>query len=369
MRIVKHSSPLVGDEEFKLVRKFLEKGILSTGQVVERFEQKLRKVVGTRFCVCTNSGSSSLFLILKFLPKMYPELRGKSEVILPSFSCSALTNAIFLAGLKPVFADINPDNFSLALDDVRKKITRKTMCVVFVHSFGICSDISDFLGLGVPIIEGIAQAFGGKVSKTIGVGSQGVASFTSFYATKVITTAEGGAVFTNVRELAELIKDAIDYDKKDYRKDDFRFNFKMSDISAAIGLAQLKKLRRFISWRKKIAGIYFREFSDLVSGDVGGFIRFLPPKKNNIFFRYVVVLNVSQKKRDMILRFMRKKGVMADTPIWRPLHFFYEGGDLPETERIYRSSVSLPIHPSMSEDDARHVSDVFRKALYTFLRC
>ena len=368
MRVVKHSSPLVGDEELELIRSAFEKGILSTGEIVEKFEKNLKRVVGTRFCVCTNSGSSSLFLILKFLPKVYPELKGKNEVILPSFSCSALTNAVFLAGLRPIFADINPDNFSLSPDDVRKKMTRKTMCVVFVHSFGICSDISDFLDLGIPVIEGIAQAFGGKVSRTVGVGAQGVASFTSFYATKVITTAEGGAVFTNERKLAELIKDAIDYDKKDYRKDDFRFNFKMSDISASIGLAQLKKLRGFIRRRRKIASIYFREFSDLVSGDMSRFVRHLPPRKNNIFFRYVLVLNTSEEKRDRILRFMRKRGVMADLPIWSPLHFFYGGSKLPETERVYRSSISLPIHPSMEEEDAMWVVDVLKKALYTFLR-
>ncbi len=356
--MIKHSFPFVGKEEVEEVRKIIEKGILSSGKIVERFEKKILNFVGTKFSVAVNSGSASLFLILKFLPKVFPELIGKKKVIIPSFACPAISNAVLFAGYEPVFSDINLDTFALDFDDVKKKIGSDTLAIVYIHSFGICDDLKDFISLGVPVVEGIAQSFGGKVNGKF-VGSYGVASFSSFYATKVITTAEGGAVFSDEKKLVDKIKDFIDYDKKDYKSDQFRFNFKMSDIQAAIGLAQLKKFTHILKKRKELGLYYIKKLHELE--------RFLkiPPKENNIFFRFVVLTD-GRIKSENIIDFMRKKGIMADKPIWKPLHYFYGKAsdlNLKNTEFAYEHGLSLPIHLSVTKKQIDFISYILSRTL------
>jgi len=356
--IIKHSFPFVGKEEVKEVERIIKEGILSAGKIVEKFERKILKFVGTKFSVAVNSGSASLFLILKFLPKVFPELSGKKKVIIPSFACPAISNAVLFAGYEPVFSDINLDTFALDFDDVKKRITPDTLAIVYIHSFGICNDLKDFISLGVPVVEGIAQSFGGKVNGKF-VGSYGVASFSSFYATKVITTAEGGAVFSDEKKLIDKIKDFIDYDKKDYEPDQFRFNFKMSDIQAAIGLAQLKKISFILKTRKNLGLYYIKKLHNLE--------RFLkiPSKENNIFFRFVVLTD-GRVKAESVIEFMRKKGIMADKPIWKPLHYFYgNGSDLKNTEFAYEHGISLPIHLSITKKQIDFISYILGKALQT----
>lgn len=357
--MIAHSGPYLDDREVRIVSELLKQGILSTGRVVSEFEKKLSNVVGVSYSCAVSSGSAALFLVLKEIPEIFPELKEKNEVIIPSFTCFALSNAVLMCGFKPVFADISPETFSLDIKDVRKKITRRTLCVIFVHSFGICQSIDDFLDLGVPVVEDIAQAFGGTVDGKP-VGSSGLASVSSFYATKVITTAgEGGAIFSNERKLIDRIKDFIDYDKKRYNRVSLRFNFKMTDISAAVGLAQLRKLKQILSIRKKIAEIYFNELQELESKD----ILKLPPRKNNIFFRFPIILG--RNKQEKLLNYLRSHRIGADKPIFYPIHFdLAKDEDLPNTEIVYKNSVSIPIHPRVSEKDAlkvaRKVSSFFR---------
>lgn len=356
--VVKHSEPFLSKDEINILSKLIKQKTLSTGKIVRKFEFSLAKFLGVKDAVCTSSGSSALYLILKFLPEIFPELKGRNKVLIPSFTCPAISNAVFMAGYEPVFADINLDTFSLGLQDVRRKISPDTLCVVFIHSFGICSDISDFLAMGVPVIEGIAQAFGGKVSSQKMVGSQGLVSFTSFYATKVITTAEGGAVFSNEKSLIEKIRDFIDYDKKDYNPGEFRFNFKMSDIQAGLGLVQLKKIKTILKRRKEIALLYFELLED---DERRGKIK-LPPRENNIFFRFPVILNDLQS--DSVILNLRRKRVYADKLIFKPLHFFYaKEQNLQNTETAYEKGISLPIHPNLSHKIIKFISKEFRKQI------
>jgi len=356
--MIKHSSPFVGKDEIKAIEKIIKEGILSDGSIVEKFENKILDFVGTKFSVAVSSGSASLFLILKFLPKVFPSLKEKKKVIIPSFACPAISNAVLFAGYEPLFCDINLDTFSLDFADVKKKITPNTLAVVYIHSFGICEDLKEFFKLGVPVIEGIAQSFGGRVNGKF-VGSYGLASFSSFYATKVITTAEGGAVFYDERNLVEKIKDFIDYDKKDYEPDQFRFNFKMSDVQAAIGLAQLKKLPHILKKRKNLGFYYIKKLSELKLPLK------LPRKENNIFFRFVV-LSDGKMKSEKIIDFLRKKGVMAEKPIWKPLHYFYKSfanSDLKNTEFAYDYGISLPIHPSITKKQVDFIVKALKIAL------
>lgn len=357
--MIEHSSPYLDDREVKFVSKFLRHGILSTGKIVSEFEAISSRVVGVSYSCAVSSGSAGLFLVLKKLPEVFPELRRKSEVIIPSFTCFALSNAVLMCGFKPVFADISPETFSLDISDVKKKITKETLCVIFVHNFGICQNIGEFLHLGVPVLEDIAQSFGGVVDGKP-VGSSGLASVCSFYATKVITTAgEGGAVFSDERNLIDEIRDFIDYDKKRYSEVGLRFNFKMTDIAAAVGIVQIKKLKEILSMRKKIAQVYFDELEEL---ERKGFLK-LPPRKNNIFFRFPVILQ--KGKQEKFLKYLRSHGIGANKSIFYPLHLdLASHKKLPNTEMLYRKSISIPIHPRISEKGARKVA----KKIFSFFR-
>lgn len=357
--MIAHSSPYLDEREERFASKLLKQGILSTGRIVSEFEVLSSKVVGVRYSCAVNSGSAGLFLVLKKLPEIFPDLKRKNEVIIPSFTCFALSNAVLMCGFKPVFADISPETFSLDINDVRRKMTKKTLCVIFVHSFGICQNIDDLLYLGVPVLEDIAQAFGGVVDGKP-VGSSGLASVSSFYATKVITTAgEGGAIFSNERKLIDEIKDFIDYDKKRYDKIRLRFNFKMTDIAAAVGIVQIRKLKEILSTRKKIAQIYFDELDELEKKNI---LR-LPRRKNNIFFRFPVVLEKGKKEK--LLNYLRSHGIGANELIFYPLHFDLGNNEkLPNTEMLYKNSVSIPIHPRISENNAYKIA----RRIFSFFR-
>lgn len=352
---IKHSSPYIGQKEVNAVSKTLKRAILSTGEIVSEFENGISRIVGVKYACAVSSGSAALFLTLKMLPEVFPELKHKDEVIIPSFSCFALSNSVLMNQMKPVFADINIQNFSIDPQEIKKKITKRTLCAVFVHSFGICSDIKEIIELGIPIIEDIAQSFGGKVNGRP-AGSFGLASVSSFYATKVITTGgEGGAILSNNRELIEKIKDFIDYDKKTYEKEKLRFNFKMTDPNAAVGIVQLKKLKEILRIRKKIAEIYIQNLEELEKED----LIILPPKQNNIFFRFPILLK--KAKRDELIEYLNRKGVSAQKSIFRPIHFDIEPElKLKNTEIAYENSVSIPIHPNIKEKEAHTISKLIK---------
>ena len=333
-KIVKHSSPAIDEDDRKAVCDVLLSGKLSVGWKVKEFEREIAKVVGVADTVCTSSGTSALFLILKALG-----VEGK-EVVIPSFSCSALWWAVQLAGAKPRLCEVD-ETYCPDPSDIKKRISSKTACVVFLHSFGFSSPaVKEVANFGVPVVEAVAQAFGS------GAGRYGIASFTSFYATKMITTGEGGALMSDNRELCMKVRDMIYYDKKE-EKSDFRFNFKMSDVQAGLGLSQLKKLPKFIERRRKIAHIYFDVF-----GDLKGVV--LPPK-DGVFWRFVVRLPFPS---DELIKRMRERGVECARPVFLPLSR-WTGENFPATEEFWLKTISLPIYPSLSDEDAQKVAQVF----------
>ena len=338
---IKHSSPYIDEKAERYILKVLRSGNISTGETVREFEKKLSEFVNVKHCVCVSSGTSALYLILRYLK----EISGKDQVIIPSFTCPAILNAVKFAGAVPVFSDIQRDTMCLSVEDVKKKINDRTIAIVFVHSFGYPADLGEFLKTDIKIIEAIAQSIGAKT------GDKGYASFSSFYATKIITTGEGGAVFSNDAELVNQVRDFINYDKKEYAEN-IRFNFKMSDIQAALGISQLENIEFILGARKKIAKIYYEELSD---------IKVKLPPKTGIFYRFVVDVG---KNSDDIIQKAREKGIEVDKPIYKPLHLFYgQAGQLPVTEQVYRNSISLPIHPRMTTEDAKAVAYEIRRLL------
>jgi dTDP-4-amino-4,6-dideoxygalactose transaminase len=335
-----HSRPTLGEKDSQAITAVLKRGFISEGEAVERFAFQMAKFLGLRKALATNSGTSALHLALMALG-----IKKTDEVIMPTYVCTAVLNAVNYMGAKPVICDIDADSFNLDLMAVKKKISRKTALVILPHMFGLPAAVDKFLELGVPIIEDCAQALGASY-KGKSIGSFGKVAMCSFYATKVIATGQGGMLLTNSDNIFNRAKDLMDYDERDDYK--VRYNYKMTDIQATLGLAQLKSINGFIQRRREIAHYYNNAFSksDIV----------IPVKDaDHIYFRYVIRIKTPLIK---FIQRLKKKGIEAKLPIFKPLHRYInlEKKMFPRAEAVFKNAVSLPIYPSLHDHQTRFIA-------------
>lgn len=336
---IPHSRPTLGPEEIQAVSGVILSGYVAEGVLVQEFEQSFANSLNIGHAVATNSGTSALHLSLLAL-----EVGPGDEVIIPSYVCCALLNAVNYTGATPVLADIRPDTYNLDAADVIKRINDRTRAIIVPHLFGLAADLDSLLTLNVPVIEDCAQAVGSEYAQRP-VGTFGIAAIYSFYATKVLTTGEGGMVVSNSKDFADRIRDLKTYDQKDDYK--IRFNYKMTDIQAALGLAQLERLDTIIRRRRSIAEKYTRAFKTL---DLN-----LPPQNpGHIFFRYVIGLNTDSLS---FIQALANKGVGCDRPVYLPLHRQLKRKGCPVSEEAWKNSLSIPIYPSLSDAEVTRVID------------
>ncbi len=334
--LIQHSAPQIGAEEEAAVLRVMRSGRLAQGPEVETFEHECAARVGRRYGVSTSSGTAALHLVLHAL-----DAGGGQEVAIPAYACASLMTATALNGSVARVCDVGPD-FNLDPSGVPPR----ARFVIAPHLFGKAAPI---LPRGV-VIEDIAQSIGGIT------GRAGVAAIVSFYATKMLTTGEGGMVLTDDRTLVERIRDLRDYDNRD----DFipRFCYKMTEMQAAMGRVQLRRLSEFIERRRAIAQQYLDAFAELPVG--------LPDPADHVFFRFVVTTEAQAR---LIAR-LNSDGVEAKRPVYRPAHRHVRdgapvniarlAGDCRGAERAHLTAVSLPIHPGMGEAEVESVIDSVR---------
>ena len=335
--LIPHSRPTLGPEEIQRVSEVLESGQLAQGQMVTEFEAAFARKLKVGHAVSVSSGTAALHLTLLAL-----KIGPNDEVIIPSYVCSALLNAVNYVGARPVLAEIDPLTHNLDCVDVKKRLTRRTRAIIVPHLFGLAADLESLSDLDVPIIEDCAQAAGASYRQKP-VGTLGRAAIFSFYATKVLTTGEGGMIVSNSEELIQHARNLRQYDKTDRYQT--RFNYKMTDIQAAIGLCQLKRLDAFISRRRAIAQNYRNALS---SHDIQ-----LPPKRSgHIYFRYVIRLRADARPW---IKSLRAKGVGCARPVYMPIHRYLRQGGYPITDKAWDHSLSIPIYPSLTEEENAHI--------------
>ncbi len=314
-------------------------GYIAQGETVNKFERAVADYLGVEFAVSTSSGTAALHLAL-----LATGVGPGDEVIIPSYVCSALLNAVYYTGAAPVLADIRPDTYNLDTTDVKRRLTRRTKAIIVPHLFGLAADLEPLMKLEVPIIEDCAQAIGAAYHRRP-VGTFGAAAIFSFYATKVLTTAEGGMVVTNSRDIADRIRDLKAYDqKKAYQ---VRYNYKMTDIQAAMGRVQLERLESIILRRRAIAQTYTSAFRACD-------IKLPPDDDGHIYFRYV--LDLKMDATPWIQAFARM-GIVCDRPIYLPLHQYQKLQGYPVSEKSWRQSLSIPIYPLLTDKEIRRVVD------------
>jgi len=334
---IPHSRPTLGPQEVKAVSEVIESGYIAEGQKVKNFECAFADFLGAEYAMSTNSGTAALHLTLLAMG-----IGSGDEVIIPSYVCSALLNAVNYIGATAILADINLGTYNLNVTDLRKRINPRTKAIIVPHLFGLAADMESLLGLDVPIVEDCAQSIGATVHQRP-VGLLGTASVFSFYATKMITTGEGGMVATNSRDIAARIRDLKAYDKhKDYK---VRFNYKMNDIQAALGIVQLKQLGSIIRRRRDIAERYNRAFKSF-------HVQLPPTASGHIYFRYVLGLKMDAKPWIQELACM---GITGDRPIHFPLHQSLKLGGYPATEKAWQQSLSIPIYPTLTDAEISRV--------------
>ena len=357
---IPHNCPSISEDDIQAVAGSLMTRWLAEGASVERFEEALcsylfpTTVTDHPESVAVSSGSAALFLALYAL-----DIGTGDEVIVPTYSCSALLNAVYLVGAKPVVVDVDSKTWNLSFDGSRLAISSRTKAIILTHTFGVPADVDEFLCLGPPVVEDCAQGIGTSLRRRK-VGTIGHISVFSFYATKMITTGQGGMV---VSTDSTLVRKARDYREFDSRKEYYpRFNFQTTDFQAVLGLSQLSRIDSFIARRKSFAQQYQSAVSEYAEMKSQGTIAQSTPN----YYRFVINLAHPDRLGKWIQAF-ESRGIRCACPIERhELLHRYLGLNpalYPNAERLAKQTISLPVFPSMNDMQVQRVLSALQKLL------
>jgi len=346
------AKPWIGEEEKREIEKVLDSGMLAYGEWVKRFEKKFAEYVGVKHALSTTSGTQALILALEAL-----NIRGK-EVLVPSFTFIASAMSIIRAGGKPVFVEVDEKTYNIDPEDVRKKITENTIAIMPVHLYGQPANMDEITEIAeendLYVIEDAAQAHGaawkGKKAGSIGH----IAAF-SFYPTKNMTTGEGGMLTTNDDELAYHVAMLRNHGQKErYLHEELGWNFRMTNIAAAMGLVQLRKLNKANEMRRANARFYNEALEDKV------LTPYEDPRAKHVYHQYTIRV----KNREKLIEEFRREGIgfgiyyprgNHQQPIMQKLGYMAR---LPVTEKLCKEVISIPVHPLVSEEDREKIVKV-----------
>ena len=338
------AQPIIGDDERQAVDRVLQSGMLAQGPEVKAFEDEFSEIVDKRHCIAVNSGTSALHMAF-----VAAGIRQGDEVIVPSFSFAATANAVRLAGATPVFADIEQDYFNLSPSAVEAAITPRTRAIMPVHLYGHPAAMTELTAIcqrhNLLLFEDAAQAHAASLNG-VPVGAFGVAGSFSFYPTKNMTSGEGGMVTTGCDHIARQLRLLRNQGmERRYENEVIGFNTRMTDIHAAIGRVQLKKLA---GWTKQR-----QDNAQFLSNNISGVVT--PPTASgavHVFHQYTI--RVVDQDRDKFAEELVKRGVGCGVYYPTPIHRLPSFGltiDLPVTEQVALQCLSLPVHPSLSKKD------------------
>ena len=346
------AKPIIGDEEREAVDRVLRSGMIAGGPEVLAFENEFSAYVGGRHCVAMNSGTSALHLALIAMG-----IGAGDEVIVPSFSFAATANAVALTGATPVFADIDRATFNLDPEATRAAITPRTKAIMPVHLYGQMAAMDEFESLaqehGLQIIEDSAQSHLASLNGR-NAGEWGTTACFSFYPTKNMTSGEGGMVVTPDEKIARMLRLLRNQGMEQrYKNEVVGFNTRMTDIHAAIGRVQLRKLPAWTAQRQENAAFLDANISGVVVPPVA-------PGATHVYHQYTIRVPVETgEQRDAFMAALAEKGVGSGVYYPTPIHrlpSFQLSLDLPETEIAARQVLSLPIHPALSAEDLKQVA-------------
>ena len=369
----------IDDEDIQAVINVLKSDFLTQGPAISQFEEKIREITGARYCVAVSSATAGLHIAVTAL-----NLPENSEGITTPNTVLASANCLLYNNIKPIFADINPDTYNIEPDEIEKKITSNTKVIIPVHFAGLACDMKRIKkiadGHNIKVIEDAAHAIGSYYADGNPVGNCKYSAMTvfSFHPVKTITTGEGGAVTTNdevlYKRLLQLRSHGMTKDPQlltqnpgtwYYEMHSLGFNYRMTDIQAALGCSQLEKLSRFRERRQYIVNQYNKAFA--------GIPHIKTPYNNtkfvSCFHLYVLQIDFEQlgKSRKDVMKELGNSGIGTQvhyipvhTQPYYKEHFNYKSGDYPIAEKYYEKALSIPLYPAMSNDDVQKVIDILK---------
>ena len=355
--------PCLGDEEKKAVDAVLSSGIIAQGQKVKELEGSFAGYIGTEYAIATNNGTSALHTAL-----LACGIKEGDEVITTPFSFTATANSVLFCGAIPVFCDIDINTFNIGAETIEDKVTSKTKAVLVVHLFGQSCEMDRIKDIcekqNLILIEDACQAHGAEY-KGQKVGSFGSCGVFSTYPTKNMTTGEGGMITTNDADIATKCRIIRDHGQ-DGRDNQVMlgYNYRMTDIQAAIGVEQLKKLEGFIGKRienAKMLSDGLKEIKGIITPPV-------VPETRHVFNQYTIrVTDAFRISRDALADKLKDAGIGAfvyyPKPIYKQKYYQDLGYDenLENAEIAAKEVLSIPVHPSVAKEDIEKITDTINE--------
>ncbi len=350
--------PVLGKEELKNLSYCIKSNwISSNGKFVDEFERNFSKYLGGGYAVAVSNGTTAIELALASLG-----IKKGDEVIVPNFTFAATINAVINIGAKPVLVDCDTETWTIDLNKVSKVISKKTKALLPVHIYGQPSKIDEIIDFAkrkkLLVVEDCAEALGSTYKKRK-VGLDGHCTTFSFFPNKVITTGEGGmAVFKKLKDSlkARILLNQGRSIKKTYWHDFAGFNFRMTNLQAAVGVAQLKKIDFFLKKRRQI----FENYNKLFKND--SFVSLLPSNNwstNSYWIYTILIRNIGEKKRDKLMKILGLKGIET-RPGFYPLNTMrpyakYGKGSYPVSKKIGVNSISIPTSINLTVKDQEYI--------------
>lgn len=367
--------PWISKNDKKIVSKTLEQSMLTLGPQLTKFEENFRKYTGSKYAVAVSNCTAALHLSLKAIG-----IQNGDEVIIPDLTFVADANAIIACNAKPKIVDINRENFFISKSSIEKNISNKTKAIIPVHIYGQACNIEEILEIAkknnIKVIEDCAHAIG-TFYKSKHVGNSGITGCFSFYPTKNITTAEGGMVITNSKEVAEKIIQLRSHGmtkslQKRYQSEypwifdivEPGYNYRLDEIRCSLGISQLRRIKKINNLRKNAAKYYYKNLKD-----IHGII--VPDMTNDASHSYhLYTIRVSEKfplSRDKLFKKLEENGIRT-TVYWMPINGytayqkFVNKKNIINTLRIYDQILSLPLFPYISKKHQDAVINIIKSA-------
>lgn len=357
------SSPDITHKEIEIINQVLATPSLSIGPKIKEFEQKIANYIGTRHAVAVNSGTSALHLGIRGL-----DIKDGDEVITTPFSFIASANCALFERAKPIFVDIDKNTLCIDVTKIEEKISTKTKAILPVHVFGHPCQMDKVMEIArlhhLVVIEDACEAIGAEY-KGKKVGSFGNVGVFAFYPNKQITTAEGGMIVTDDENIAELCRSMRNQGREDNNSwlshKRLGYNYRMSELSAALGVAQTNRIDEILKKRQQVADFYNERLKEADEVE----IPYIDPDVKMSWFVYVIRLNserFSREGRDRILQELKGKGISCSN-YFPPIHlepfyqqlFGYKEGDFPITEKVSGLTIAMPFYNNLTEEEVDYI--------------